>query len=174
MKRSVTMLGAALLMGSTALTGALAETEVNSEAVSEIVVSADVQSIADPAAVAFWQSVEADLATALAAELYGRIAEDGALLTVDVDELSLVESFAAPIGSERSRLTGQVVLSDPESGETLEEFAVSASASEGVAPVAPGTAADGTQVVVLQPASAEFYATAVEAFARGVAQTLQQ
>jgi hypothetical protein len=174
MKRSVTMLGAALLMGSTALTGALAETEVDPAAVSEIVVSADVQSIADPAAVAFWQSVEADLATALAAELYGRIAEDGALLTVDVDEISLVESFAAPIGSERSRLTGQVVLSDPESGETLEEFAVSASASEGVAPVAPGTAADGTQVIVLQPASAEFYDTAVEAFARGVAETLQQ
>jgi hypothetical protein len=174
MKRTMTMLGAALLMGSTALTGASADTEVNPEAVSEIVVTADVQSIADPAAVAFWQSVEADLATALAAELYGRIAEDGALLSVDVDELSLVDAFAAPVGSERSRLTGNVILSDPENGETLQEFAVSASASEGTAPVAPGTAADGTQVIVLQPASAEFYAAAVGAFARGVAQTLQQ
>jgi hypothetical protein len=29
-------------------------------------------------------------------------------------------------------------------------------------------------VIVLQPASAEFYAAAVGAFARGVAQTLQQ
>jgi hypothetical protein len=173
MKRTVTMLGAALLMGSTVLTGALAD-DVNRDAVSEIVVTADVQSIADPAAVAFWQSVEADLATALAAELYGRIAEDGALLTVDVDELSLVDAFAAPIGSERSRLSGNVILSDPANGDTLQEFAVSASANEGVAPVAPGTAADGTQVIVLQPASAEFYAAAVGAFARGVAQTLQQ
>lgn len=136
------------------------------QAISQITVETDVQSIGNPGAVTYWQRLSSDLETALAAEFVNDISPDGAVLTVDVDEISLANSYTANFAGESSTLSGVVTLVDGR-GAPLGTYNVTATSSQALAsaPVPSGT-------TTVSPGSAEFYAGLVRAFARGVNTTV--
>lgn len=164
----------ALLAGSAVLLAACAggEEEVaGPPMISEITVSTDLQSIGNAEAVSYWQGLSSDLETALAAEFVNNISPTGAIMTVDVDEISLANSYTATTG-DNARLTGTVVLTEPGAREeVISTYNVSATSNEAAALIVP---AEGTTVTTISPTSTEFYASVVAAFAQGVYRTVQQ
>lgn len=135
--------------------------------VSDVQVEADLTAVSGRNAAVYWGNLTSDLSTAIAQEFVGQTADDGWVVAVDIDEISLASVFASPVG-DQARLTGAVALLDPASGDVERTYAVSASANE-AAPFLP----PGTDVVTLSPTSAEFYGAVVRAFASGVADTLR-
>ncbi len=139
--------------------------------VSDIRVNADLTAVTSPEAAAYWGNVEADVASALAAEFSGLTSEEGWIVAVDLDEIALASFFAPDASLDDARMSGEVGLFPPdaeEGDEAARLFNVSATANQ-AATYLP----EGTDVVVLSPTSEEFYAAAVQAFARGVADTVR-
>lgn len=127
--------------------------------VSEITVNTDLSSVGNAKAVNYWTNLSTDLKTALANQFVNDISPDGARINVDVDELSLAESYAAGF-TQNSTLKGQVVVTDVR-GAALGTYNVSATMAQAMA--------DAGNVA---PTSTEFYHALVNAFARGVDQAI--
>lgn len=130
--------------------------------ISDVTVETDLAAVGSRQAVSYWQSLSADLETAIANEFLGRIDPAGPRITVDVDEISLNSPFSAT-AAETARLSGRVELISP-AGTTDAAYDVTATAQD-VADFLP-------QGVTVPPTSADYYAAIVQAFARGVAVTL--
>lgn len=127
--------------------------------VSEITVNTDLSAVGNSRAVNYWTNLSTDLKTALANQFVNDISPSGARITVDVDELSLAESYAAGF-SQNSTLTGQVAVTDMR-GAVLGNYNVSATMAQAVADSGNAT-----------PTSTEFYKALVTGFARGVDQAI--
>ena len=134
--------------------------------ISGVTVQADLPAVGSPQAVAYWQNLDEDLETAIAAQFVGRIDPAGKQITVDVDEISLASPFASGATAETARLAGTVTLINPD-GTNAAVYNVTASSAD-VVTYLP----EGTNIVAVQPTSAEYYRAIVQAFARGTAQTL--
>ena len=161
-----------LIAGSALLLAACAgqqETTTPPGTISTINVTTDLQSIGNAESVRYWQSLDQDLEAALATEFLGSIDPQGALLTVDVDEIALANAYSAGFGGEDSRLAGQVALADPVTERITQVYTVSATSREAASML---SGADG--VVTVSPDSDAFYEALVQAFARGVAQAVRQ
>jgi hypothetical protein len=134
--------------------------------ISEVTVQADLPAVGSREAVAYWQNLSNDLETAIAAQFVGRIDPTGKRIDVDVDEISLTSPFASAATAETARLSGRVTLINPD-GTDAAVYDVTAT-SQDVVSFLP----TGTDIVTIQPTSAEYYRAIVQAFARGTAQTL--
>lgn len=163
MKSIALLAGPALILAACATTP---ETPTPPATISAIDVNTDLGSIGNAESVRYWQSLDEDLEAALAAAYLGRIDPAGAIISVDVDEISLANAFSTQFQGEDARLTGQVVVTDPVSGESSGVYNVAASASQAQSLLV------GTGVTTVSPTSDEFYAAVVEAFARGVVQAV--
>lgn len=163
MKSIALLAGSALLLAACATTP---EAPTPPSTVSAITVNTDLQSIGNAESVSYWQGLDDDLEAALASAYLGRIDPAGAVISVDVDELSLANAFSSQFQGENSRLSGQVVVTDPVSGESIGVYDVTATAREAE------TLLTGAGVTTISPTSAEFYEAVVEAFARGVVQAV--
>lgn len=130
--------------------------------VSSIQVNTDLQSIGNAEAIRYWQDLDEDLETALAAELVNSIDPQGVAVTVDVSELALAEFMT--LGTDQASLTGQVIVTDPATGEELGIYNVGASADQ-VAVFLP----EDTDIAAVPRTSSDFYSAVVQAFAEGVA-----
>ena len=166
MKALALVLGAALFL--TACQG-MEPTGMRQGTISQVNVTTDLGAIRDPAAARYWQTLNGDLQTAIAAELADRIDPAGAIVTVAVDELSLTEAYLTRFGQGDSRLNGQVDLTDPGNGQSIGSYTVSVRARD-AARFLPPTA---DNVIRISPNSADFYAALVRAFARGVAEAIR-
>ena len=134
--------------------------------ISGVEVQADLPSVGSPQAVAYWKNLSGDLETAIAAEFVGRVDPAGKQINVDVDEISLTTPFAAGATAETARLAGTVTLVNPD-GTNAAVYNVTATSAD-VVTYLP----QGSDIVAIQPTSAEYYRAIVQAFARGTAQTL--
>jgi hypothetical protein len=134
--------------------------------ISGVAVQTDLPAVGSPQAIAYWQNLSDDLETAIAAEFAGRIDPTGKQIAVDVDELSLASPFTAGATAETARLAGTVTLINPD-GTNAAVYNVTASSAD-VVTYLPA----GSNLVTVQPTSAEYYQAIVRAFARGTAQTL--
>ncbi|MCB5409930.1 hypothetical protein [Pseudogemmobacter faecipullorum] len=83
------------------------------EAVQSIDVTVDMTGVQNAAAAAYWGTLEKDLEAAVLSRVADRMAEEGAMITVDIDEVSLASGFAEAVGLGESRLSGLVKVSDP-------------------------------------------------------------
>lgn len=128
--------------------------------ISQIDVITDLSAVGNQQAVNYWTNLSTDLKTALANQFVNDIAPDGARVTVDVDELSLANSYTANFG-ENSTLSGVVTVTDMR-GAALGTYNVSATSSQAMANM---NAEPGQRI---SPNSTEFYQSLVTAFARGV------
>lgn len=154
-----------LLAGAALLLAACANSEPEPLAISDVTVETDLAAVGSRGAVSYWRGLSADLETAIANQFVGRIDPAGPTIHVDVDELSLNSAFTSAT-AETAVLTGRVDLVSP-AETTISSYNVTAR-SQDVQDFLP----TGANVVSVPPTSAEYYQAIVQAFARGVALTL--
>ncbi len=136
--------------------------------ISSVTVNTDLSAIQSRDAVDYWQNLSSDLETAIASEFVGAVDPSGHPLTVDVDELSLSETFSADATIDSAALAGVVTVGDIEpDGRPDPAYTVTA------------TAQDATQylqsenVVDIDPSTAGYYDAIVKAFASGAADAVR-
>ena len=83
------------------------------DAVQSIDVTVDMTGVQNAAAASYWATLDKDLEAAILTRVADRVAEEGAMITVDIDEVSLASGFAEAVGLGDSRLSGLVKVSDP-------------------------------------------------------------
>lgn len=155
-----------LLAGSALMLAACAGSQDEPLMISDINVQTDLSAVGSREAVAYWQGLSGDLETALANQFVGRIDPTGNTLNVDIDEISLNSPFLGGATAETARLSGRVEMLNP-AGTSEGVYNVTATAQD-VADFLPVG-----NTVTIAPTSAEYYAAIVQAFARGVAITLE-
>jgi len=154
-----------MLAGAALMLAACAGSQNEPLTISDVTVNADLASIGSPQAVAYWQGLSSDLETAIAGEFVGRVDPAGKKIVVDIDELSLNSPFMASASAETARLSGRVDLLNT-AGTSDGAYNITASAQD-VADFLPNGA-----ISSVPPTSTEYYHAIVQAFARGVEQTL--
>lgn len=135
--------------------------------VKDVDVEFELDAVGSPAAAAFWKELETDLETAIVAQLVGQLAEEGARISVDIDELDLANSFDSALGVD-SILSGRVAIkSDPDPTiNTFYDLKISARGTGGLVATENG-------VDVLAVPVDEAYAAMINAFARNVTSQLR-
>jgi hypothetical protein len=161
------------LLAAPALALALAASPADAEdapapAISSVVIEADIAAIGSREAVSYWQNLPRDLEAAILRELFDLIGADGATLRVAIDHIALAEAFETEFEGPNARLAGQVQLLDAEGEPLTGAWEVAASAGEAEALLPPDV-----EVEVISRTDAEFYEAVVNAFARGVAQVVE-
>ncbi|PYF09906.1 hypothetical protein C8J30_10638 [Rhodobacter viridis] len=109
-----------LLAATTALflgTAVLAATPVQ-----EIDVQADLTAIANPKAALYWGHLGDDLKAAIAQRLAAQLAEEGAKVTVDIDELSIANTFEEITDVAEARLSGKVHITSPSDNSKFDSY----------------------------------------------------
>lgn len=145
----------------TLIAGAVAAQELPS--VAEINSTTDLSAIQNREAAAFWSNLDADLQGAIAARLIDRLGDDGLSIEIAIDEVELSNAFEAELGLDLSLLSGEVTVTDIETGVVERSFEVTATARQ-IMPMLP----DDANIVVLTADTPDFYQTLVNAFADGV------
>ena len=156
-----------LLAGAALLLAACGNQEPQVLAISDVTVETDLSAVGSRGAVGYWKDLSADLETAIAGQFAGRIDPAGPSIRVDVDELSLNSPFTSGATAATAVLSGRVDLVSP-AETTISSYNVTAQAQD-VQDFLPV----GTDLVSVPPTSAEYYQAIVQAFARGVALTLE-
>ena len=156
-----------VLMTTTALFMATAAVAQDSM-VKEIDVTAEITAITNAEAAAYWTNVADDLENAIVARLVDRIGEDGSKISVDIDELSLANSFQNRLGLEDAVLVGQVNQTNETDNAKFESYLLTVTAR-----TAQAFAADGTVLAGAFDDTPEYYAALIAAFADGVVARLK-
>lgn len=134
--------------------------------ISEINVDTDLSAVGSREAVDYCKGLNSDLETAIADQFVGRTDPLGTRINVDIDEISLNSAFAPGANAETARLSGRVVLENPD-GTQAAAYDVTATSQDVVNYLPPGS-----NVVSISPTSREYYTAIVQAFARGTAQVI--
>ncbi|MCC5960744.1 MAG: hypothetical protein JJU08_15535 [Rhodobacteraceae bacterium] len=143
------------LASSTALAGV--------DQVSEVTVKADITAISNEEAAKFWSTIAEDLENAILARIVERIEDEGARISVRLEEVALASAFERSFDLEQSILVGQVNVTDETNNANFNSYELSVSLS-GV------TAVDeGGDPLTFENVDAELaYQTLITAFADGV------
>lgn len=139
------------------------------ETISAVDVTADLSSVQNQKAAAYWANLETDLENAIAARLVDRIDPEGPELTVDISEVELANSFERAFSLADAVLAGQVKtrFTNTNAAEQTYDLKVSLeSAATGV------VSADGTAITFTTIDTPEAYSTLVNAFAESVVRSL--
>ncbi|MDD7972248.1 hypothetical protein [Roseinatronobacter alkalisoli] len=133
------------------------------EKVSEVTVAADITAIGNEEAALFWASITDDLENAILALIVDRIDDEGAKISVRLEEVALASAFERSFDLEQSVLVGQVNVTDETDNSNFNSYELSVSLS-GV------TAVDEYgEPLLFESVEAELaYQTLITAFAEGV------
>ncbi|WP_151720641.1 hypothetical protein [Gemmobacter serpentinus] len=155
-------LSAALVAPLSPMAWAATDTPVES-----VKVEADITAIKNERAATYWGGVAKDIEAAILARVSDRVAEKGSRITVDIDEISLANSFEASIGAEDSVLKGNVMISsDDNSKYDAYELSISMSAASKFLP-------EGSVAIVSMTDAPEHYRAMIDAFASNVVERLK-
>lgn len=160
MIRTVLMTTTALMIATSAFAQ---ETKVK-----EVDVTTEITAIGNEKAAAYWVNVDTDLEAAILARLVDRIGEEGSKISVDIDELTLANSFESKLGLEDAVMVGKVNVSSETDNAKFDGYELTVTAK-----TAQAFAADGTALVTEFVGSPEYYAALVAAFADGVVTRLK-
>ncbi len=136
--------------------------------VKEVEVTADLTVITNVKAAAYWTTVADDLENAIVANLVDRIADDGAKITVDIDELSLASSFESAANIADSKLVGAVSVTHANDNTVFDAYALAV----GIADAGPFFP-EGTDIATITGNSKEHYDAMIAAFAARVVADLK-
>lgn len=131
--------------------------------VAEVTVSADVGTLQNATAAAYWATLPEDLQAAIQAEVSDRIDAGGSRISVDISEVELSSSFERAIGAADGVLVGKVTVQDPNNNQMYDDYQIIVTLGS-----APMVSADGTQVVFSSLDEPQAYETLVKKFAEGV------
>ncbi len=141
--------------------------------IKEIDVQTDMDAIKNAEAATVWHKLDEDLETAILAKMTDRVDDKGAIVMVDIDEVSLANNFEMATGLEDSTLRGWVKIDrtfmekgeEVESPEELYELTVTAMQAQAHFP-------DGTDMAAISVDSDVFYNAMVAAFADNITEKL--
>jgi hypothetical protein len=142
-------------------TGALAQ---EGGMIKEISVKMDLAAIVNPEAAKRYGNLASDLQGAIAALLADRIGEEGREVKVDISEAELSNAFTGPAGLEESKLVGMVYITDENDNSNFNIYELTVTVEQARLFFPPET--DET---TLTASSEAYYASLVSAFARAVA-----
>lgn len=136
--------------------------------IKDVSVETDITAIENTKAASYWANVSADIENAIAARLVDRTAEEGSEIKIDINELSLANSFQSALGLEDAVLVGQVnVINETDNAKyDAYELTISAKAAQAYGP-------DGLVLEGAFTDTPEYYAALVNAFADGVVTRLK-
>lgn len=153
----------ATLAGLLASSAAFAETTVRN-----VEVDVDLTAIKNANAAAYWTSVADDLEIAIIARLTDQLADDGASVTVDIDELSLANSFQSVLGIEKSELSGSVAVNNLQDASQHQAYELTVSYEP-----APMVISPDANLVFITRSTSSYYAEMVATFAQHVTDKLK-
>lgn len=136
--------------------------------IKEVSVEADITAITNAEAAAYWTSAADDLENAIVARLVDRIGEEGSNILIDIDELSLSNSFQNQLGLEDAVMMGTVNITSETDNSNFDTYELTVTAQS-----AQAFAADGTVLEGAFTDSPEYYAALIAAFADGVVTRLK-
>ncbi|MFZ1727381.1 MAG: hypothetical protein WBO29_08105 [Albidovulum sp.] len=136
--------------------------------VKEVDVSVDLEAIENPQAAEYWTSVSDDLENAIVARLTDRIAEDGAKISVDIDEVELANSWQSAMGTADSKLVGNVNVTHDSNNTVFDSYDLTVTFEQAGPFFLPGT-----DLTAITTDSQEYYDAMVAAFADHVVTNLK-
>jgi hypothetical protein len=137
--------------------------------ISSVTVNTDLSAVQSREAVEYWQNLSSDLETAIATEFAGSIDTSGHPITVDIDELSLSETFAPGATIDNATLSGLVTLQDTVPDARPDPaYTITATAQDATSYL------PADNVVEVNPTTPQYYEAIVKAFASGAADVLRQ
>lgn len=149
-------LGAALALPTTAQT-----------VVRDVDISVDMDAIQNAEAAAYWSDLADDLENAIVANLVGRTGEQGAKISIDIDEVELANSFQSAIGVADSRLSGSVAVTHDSDNTQFDNYDLTVTFEQAGPFFLPGT-----DLAAITTDSKEYYDAMVAAFADHVVRRL--
>lgn len=155
-----------LLTAASALMLMSAEPVLAQMTVRNVSVQMDMSAIKNEKAAAYWANAADDLQNAIATRVADRVADTGATVDVDIDELSVADWFDTAFNMEQSQLTGHVLLMDE--GTHVGSYDVSVSFKDAIL-VMPA----GTDVAMIAPDNRDYYAAMINTFADAVVAQLK-
>lgn len=169
-----TLILRAALTSTLALTALTGTAHADKMMVKEIDVMTDMSAIENAKAAGVWKSVDDTLEEAILARLTDRVSDKGAIVMVDIDEVSLANNFEIANNIADSTLKGWVKIDrtfmekgqQVELPEELYELTVSALEAQAYYP-------DGTDATTVKVNSDVFYTAMINAFADNVVEKLQ-
>lgn len=149
----------AVLLATVAAVPALAVDKI-----AEVDVTADLSTIQNAEAAAYWGSLEADLEAAIGARVSDRLAEDGAVIRIDIRELELANAFERQLNLGDAVLVGMVHILENDTNMKAYELSVTLGTAQIVL-------AEG-ETLVLSTDTTSAYQRLVDVFADGVVERL--
>ncbi|TGD66150.1 hypothetical protein EYC08_04480 [Tabrizicola sp. WMC-M-20] len=135
--------------------------------IKEVSVEADITAITNAEAAAYWTNAADDLENAILARLVDRTGEEGSKILIDIDELSLANSFQNQLGLEDAVLVGSVNITSETDNSKFDTYELTVTALN-----AQAFAADGMVLEGAFTDTPEYYAALIAAFADGVVSRL--
>ncbi|EPX76903.1 hypothetical protein [Litoreibacter arenae] len=157
-----------LLAPATAAAALLATASFAETTVSNVDVTVDLTAVKNETAAAYYTSLEEDLETAIISKVTPQLATDGASVIVDIDELSLANSFQSILGIAESELSGSVTISNLQDNSEHQAYNLTVSFEP-----APIVLSPDEDVVVLRSSTTDYYIQMVDKFAENVADKLK-
>ena len=136
--------------------------------VKEIDVTVDMAAVENPAAARYWGTLEADLESAILARLTDQIADDGANLIIDVEEVELSNGFQEATGMADTRLVANVKQTHDTDNSRFEAYDLTVDVNQALL-LMP----EGTDVTLITADTREFYDAMIRAFADAVAKKVK-
>lgn len=135
--------------------------------VESVDVSFDLTAIENAEAAEFWATLEDDLETAIITLVADRIAENGSEISVDIDELSMSNSFEAALGSD-SVLAGSIAITNDTDSTKNGFFDFTVTVDQ-----AGRMSNTGEEVALLTVPVEEAYTALVDAYAAGIVERMR-
>lgn len=136
--------------------------------VREVEVSVDMEALQNTNAAAHWTSLADDLENAIVGALVGQTGEEGAKVSVDIDEVELASSFQSAVGVADSKLIGDVAVTHDSDNTKFDNYELTVTFEQAGPFFLPGT-----DLSAITTDSAEYYDAMVAAFADHVVQKLK-
>jgi uncharacterized surface anchored protein len=136
--------------------------------VKEVEVEVDLEAIENASAAQHWTTISDDLETAIVAKLTDRIAEDGAKISVDIDEVELANSWQSAMGVADSKLMGRVNVTHESDNTVFDSYDLTVTFEQAGPFFLPGT-----DMTALTTDSKDYYDGMIAAFADHVVTNLK-
>ncbi|WP_413871102.1 hypothetical protein [Albidovulum sp.] len=156
-------LAAALLAGTVATA-----TMASVDKIAKVDVTADLGAIQNEKAANYWSNLEKDLEAAIGARVSDRLADKGAEILVDIEEVELANAFERELNLADAVLVGKVNVNDQTENSNYDAYILSISLENAHVPLAPGE-----KLILSTSDTAKTYQRLVDEFADGVVARLK-
>lgn len=156
------------ISGLAALTLTTAVLAATSPTVKSIDVEVELDAVGNPKAAEYWTSIADDLENAIVAKITDQISNDGVVVKIDLEEVSLSNGFEEKLGLAETRLVGDVVMSHESDNTRFDSYQLTVDVNTAL-PLIPA----GVDVVTLPADSRVYYDAMIAAFAQGVVDRLK-